>query len=96
MFDSDPFDLDPQPNVVREHLTEYTGGEIHALIAPIMGLDPEDIKAVVIIADLGEMFTFGGTAGVTGSKAILCDAVTSGVLNTPDPDLRDRNNPGLS
>jgi hypothetical protein len=82
----DPFPGDPfegtKPVILSERESEYTGPEMHALLAPLLGLSAEQIRAITIIADTDEGICFGGSRGRDVAKMTLVNAVVSGILET--------------
>lgn len=68
------------------HETPYTAGETRALIAPFMGVDPEKINNIVIVADsteyggIGVFTTYGCQIIAHGNTQAIClltQAITS-------------------
>ena len=76
----DPFS--PDPIVLDERESTYTGGEMHALIAPLLGIDAGDIEEITILADTSKGICFGGSRGRESAKMLLVNAVMSGILNS--------------
>jgi hypothetical protein len=81
-FPGDPFGAPGKPIILGEREVGYTGGEMHALLAPLFGLPAEQIRAITIIADTDEGICFGGSRGREVAKMTLVNAVVSGVLET--------------
>jgi hypothetical protein len=79
MSGSDPFS--PDPIILDQRESEYTGGELHALLAPVLGLDAEQIKSLAIVADTDMGIAFGGSRGQDDAKELLVSAIISGILN---------------
>ena len=70
--------MEPRIEEVRE--SEYTHGELNALLAPVLGVSAEDIKALAIIVDLGDKFTLGGTPSTDAAQELIVRALMSGIL----------------
>lgn len=84
MHASDPFA--PEPIVVKEHESEYTHGELVALLAPVLGVPAEDIGEVALVISLkGGQLSFGGSQGIESAKELVVSAIISGVLGYHGP-----------
>jgi hypothetical protein len=83
MVSENPFNR--QPILAGQHRSAYTQGEMAALIAPCLGVAPEQIEGLTIIADLGDRFTFAGLPSHEDGLALMIRAMMSGLLNSGSP-----------
>jgi hypothetical protein len=76
----DPYS--PDPIVVAKHESEYTQGELAALLAPVLGVSAEDIGELALVFRMKNgLLSFGGSQGIDAAKELVVDAIVSGVLN---------------
>ena len=70
------------PIILDERESEYGGRDVHEMIGKILGIDPDQIYGVTIVAHTDYGICFGGSRGREAAKAQLVDAIVSGILET--------------